>query len=348
MVWIVLFIVSVPVENEHSRFKGKSDKIKTILIIVILYYIVYFLLGLIYGYQISPYSRSFGTIIKNIIFMLGTLLLQEYVRSKLVNSSNSIKNYIIATIVFVVINLDYSNFIANFENGETIFKFFAEKLIPEIAISILCTFLAKTGGYLLIYSYRVPIVLATVLLPIFPNIDWFFSSILDILLVLIIYIYINYEHIIKVNRLTRKEKKNINPKKTVIYIGVVIIFVMFIAGLFPYKPVAVMSNSMVPDFYRGYIVICKKIDSKDISNIKVGDILQYQLGKNAIIHRVINIEEEDGKIYFTTKGDNNNSPDTKRVEENQVLGIVKFKIPYAGYPSVWFSEKLFKKKSIVI
>lgn len=131
MVWIVLFIVSVPVENEHSRFKGKNDKIKTTLIIVILYYIIYFLLGLIYGYQISPYSRSFGTIVKNIIFMVGTLLLQEYVRSKLVNSSNNIKNYIIATIVFIIINLDYSNFLANFENGETIFKFFAAKIVPR-------------------------------------------------------------------------------------------------------------------------------------------------------------------------------------------------------------------------
>ncbi len=165
------------------------------------------------------------------------------------------------------------------------------------------------------------------------------------LLALVLFIYINYEHTIKINRLTRKQKKNINPKKTVIYIGMVIFVVVFIAGLFPYKPVAVMSNSMVPDFYRGYVVICKKINSKDASNIKIGDILQYQLERNAIIHRVTNIEEEDGKLYFTTKGDNNEFPDTKRVEENQVMGIVKFKIPYIGYPSVWFSEFLFKRKS---
>ena len=89
----------------------------------------------------------------------------------------------------------------------------------------------------------------------------------------------------------------------------------------------------------------EKINSKDASNIKIRDILQYQLERNAIIHRVTNIEEEDGKLYFTTKGDNNEFPDTKRVEENQVMGIVKFKIPYIGYPSVWFSEFLFKRKS---
>ncbi|HBC85160.1 MAG TPA: signal peptidase I, partial [Clostridiales bacterium] len=122
---------------------------------------------------------------------------------------------------------------------------------------------------------------------------------------------------------------------------------VFIAGLFPYKPVAVMSNSMVPDFYRGYIVISKKIKKDDIKEIKVGDILEYQLESNVIIHRVIEIEEKDGTRLFTTKGDNNDFPDMKKVEEKQVLGIVKFKIPYAGYPSVWFSEILFKRKSVV-
>lgn len=131
MIWIVLFIVSVPVENEHSRFKAKKDKIKTTLIIIILYYIIYFLLGLIYGYQTSPYSRSFGTIIKNIVFVVGTLLLQEFVRSKLVNSANNIRNYILVTTIFIIINLDYNNFFANFESGETIFKFVAAKLVPR-------------------------------------------------------------------------------------------------------------------------------------------------------------------------------------------------------------------------
>lgn len=131
MVWIVLCILSVPIPNEHSRFKGKNDKIKTVLIIVILYYIIYFLLGLIYGYETSPYSRNFFSILKNIVFVVGILLLREYVRNKFVNKSNNIKNYVAVTIIFIIINLDYTNFLANFENGETIFKFISSNLIPR-------------------------------------------------------------------------------------------------------------------------------------------------------------------------------------------------------------------------
>lgn len=214
-------------------------------------------------------------------------------------------------------------------------------------MSTICTYLAKTGGELLIYAYRVPIALATVLLPIFPNVDWFFSSMLEVLVSLILFVFINYEHTIKVNRLTRWQKKKINPKNSVITIMIVILFVVFVAGLLPYRPVAVMSNSMVPEFTRGYVVITKRINERDIQNIKVGDILEYQLEQSVVIHRIINIEEEKGSLIFTTQGDNNNSPDIKKVEQNQIIGIVKFKIPYVGYPSVWFSEFLFKKKSII-
>lgn len=205
--------------------------------------------------------------------------------------------------------------------------------------------MAKTGGELLVYSYRIPIALATVLLPIFPNVDWFFSSMLEVLVSLILFVFINYEHTIKVNRLTRWQKKKINPKNSVSVIMIVIIFVVFVAGLLPYRPVAVMSNSMVPEFARGYVVITKKTNEKDIKNIKVGDILEYQLNQSVVIHRIINIEDEKGSLIFTTQGDNNNAPDIKKVEQNQIIGIVKFKIPYVGYPSVWFSEFLFKKES---
>lgn len=205
--------------------------------------------------------------------------------------------------------------------------------------------MAKTGGELLVYSYRIPIALATVLLPIFPNVDWFFSSMLEVLVSLILFVFINYEHTIKVNRLTRWQKKKINPKNSVSVIMIVIIFVVFVAGLLPYRPVAVMSNSMVPEFARGYVVITKKINEKDIKNIKVGDILEYKLNQSVVIHRIINIEDEKGSLIFTTQGDNNNAPDIKKVEQNQIIGIVKFKIPYVGYPSVWFSEFLFKKES---
>ena len=107
-----------------------------------------------------------------------------------------------------------------------------------------------------------------------------------------------------------------------------------------------MSNSMVPYFTRGYVVIVKKLNKDEIKKLQVGDILEYQLDKSMILHRIKEIEtDSEGNMLFTTKGDNNDFPDVEKVKEEQIVGIIKFKIPYLGYPSVWFSELLLRKNS---
>ena len=57
-----------------------------------------------------------------------------------------------------------------------------------------------------------------------------------------------------------------------------------------------------------------------------------------IVHRVINIVEEDGQYYFYTKGDNNNSEDNFAIYEDMVVGIVNIRLPFIGYPTIWFNE----------
>ena len=347
IVWIVLALISMPIENDHTRFKGKKEKIKTTLIIVIIYYILYFLLGLIFGYNKSPYSRSFFMIIKNLFYIVGLVALQDYVRTKLMNNQRKKLNYFLFTFIFVILRFDYSEGIAVFSSGEKIFEYVCSVIIPEIAKGCVCSYLAITGGTLLVYAYSIPVALIQVLLPIFPNLDWFLTSVFDILISLILFLYNNYEHTIKTNRLTRKQKKKINPIKNIPEIILLLFTVSFVAGILPAKPIAIMSYSMVPTFSRGAVVISVDIKEKDLHKLKVGDILHYKSENGDVIHRIIDIKEDNGTLTFRTQGDNNGSPDTNWVEPQQIIGYVKIYIPYAGYPSVWFSEKILGKKSFI-
>ncbi len=346
ILWIALAIISIPIENDHTRFKGKKEKIKTTLIIVIIYNMLYFLLGIPLGYARNPLSMKFFSIIKNLIFIVGVIALQDYVRSKVINNVRRKINYVIFTIIFVLMRLDYSEGIAVFASGEKIFEYICSVIIPEIAKGCVCSYLAFTGGTLLVYAYSIPMALIKVLLPIFPNLDWFLTSVFDILISVIIFLYNNYEHTVKTNRLTRKERKKMSPIKLIPSMAILLIAVSFIAGFLPAKPIAVMSNSMVPTFSRGAAVISVKV--KDPSKLQVGDILHYRSENGDIIHRIINKkEDENGEIVFQTKGDNNGSPDSKLVEKEQILGKVKIYIPYLGYPSVWFGEKILGRKSSI-
>ena len=84
---------------------------------------------------------------------------------------------------------------------------------------------------------------------------------------------------------------------------------------------------MIPKYQIGDVILVKE---KDANNIKVGDDVTY-LGEAAsvkgllITHRVIDIEEKDGKRIFHTKGIANNLEDPA-ITGNQINGVVQTKL----------------------
>jgi signal peptidase I len=71
--------------------------------------------------------------------------------------------------------------------------------------------------------------------------------------------------------------------------------------------------SMNPGVKEGNVVLSKPyIDNEPL---EVGDIIIYETTArdNTIAHRIVEIGEEDGKIYYRTKGDNNLRTDKQKV-----------------------------------
>ena len=85
------------------------------------------------------------------------------------------------------------------------------------------------------------------------------------------------------------------------------------------------------------VVIIEKIDGK-YEKLKKGQIIAFQYGGVIVVHRLINIIEDEGQYYFYTKGDANNSADEDMVKEEEVLGIVRRVVKYIGYPTVLINE----------
>ncbi len=76
--------------------------------------------------------------------------------------------------------------------------------------------------------------------------------------------------------------------------------------------------------------------------INLGDVIIFNAAQNnPIIHRIIDIKEENGEIIFSTIGDNNNGQlqFEKRINANQIVGkpIIKF-APYIGWIKLIFFE----------
>ena len=114
-------------------------------------------------------------------------------------------------------------------------------------------------------------------------------------------------------------------------------------GVFKYEPICILSSSMNSLFGRGDVVIYKKINKDEIKEVSINSVIIYSIDEQYIVHRVINIINENGTIYFRTKGDNNNTPDVRKVSINQVVGIYVFHIKYLRFPSVWLHDYFQKK-----
>ncbi len=82
------------------------------------------------------------------------------------------------------------------------------------------------------------------------------------------------------------------------------------------------SNSMDPFIDEGTATI--EIKPKNEEEIKTGDIISYNIDgiDYALVHRVLEIGNDEEGIYFITKGDNYYKEDSEKVRFSQIEGIV--------------------------
>ena len=89
----------------------------------------------------------------------------------------------------------------------------------------------------------------------------------------------------------------------------------------------VQTGSMIPKYQIGDVIIVKETDP---NKIQIGDDVTYE-GKTGsmkgliVTHRVVDIEEVDGKRVFHTKGIANNLEDPV-ISEDQINGVVQTKM----------------------
>jgi signal peptidase len=122
----------------------------------------------------------------------------------------------------------------------------------------------------------------------------------------------------------------------IIPFALVFILVYFVSGYFHYHAVVIASGSMEKVLSKGDVVIIEKI--KDPTSIKLQEVIAYKHNKIIVVHRLVKRIEVNGQTIFYTKGDANESMDDYKITMDMVIGIVKLKIPYIGYPTVWINE----------
>ncbi len=226
--WLIFLIIFYYQDKNVLKKKYFNQ----VLIISIIFFILYFLSGFIFGFTKSPYNHSFISIFYNLIKIILPIFGIEIIRYRLLNSNNSNRLRALITIIIILSEINFKALF--FSNNIILFQYIASIIVPIITKNILFTYLSLNS------HYDIPVIISllnevpTYLLPRIPYSNWFITGSLSIIKYAIIYCLFKY-YIFN----NKVKKTSIIIDTLTIIISSLLIF--FMLGLFKYQPIAILS-----------------------------------------------------------------------------------------------------------
>ena len=326
---------------EKERFNQKKRNIRIILVLTVSLLVIKYGLGLITGYLYSPYNRTFSGILGNVLPILYLLVISEYLRYSFVTKGNKL-NQVLTVIIFTLVYLNITTNLTNLTSLKTIVTLVTTDILVALFENIALTIISYKYGYSGSLSYTLIMNLYMYIVPIFPDLGEYLDAAIMIAFPIILYLFSNY-----ILTDLFKEKIDIRIKNTsaklirLIIIIFIIILVSLNSGIFRYWICVVASGSMEPTIKVGDVIYIDKGYKKNIDKIKEDDVIVFKMNGNIYCHRVIKITVNNGKYFFTTKGDREGqSVDSWTVTDLELIGKVEFRIKYIGLPSIWLKNAI--------
>ena len=335
---LVIFKFVFGLEKDRHRFV--KDIIVNILIIYLVSFILYYILGIFIGF-VRPENYLTFNGFKNLIFpYIMMIVLKEYLRYQMANKSEGSKLLTICVcILFIMLDIANNTSIMTVSGKYGTFLYLALTFLPIITNNITCMYIVKKVGYKPNIFWLFVANMYYIFLPIVPNSGLYIESLIRFLFPMIL-MYNVYAFYLK-----RDKNIPISYEKKAIYIDIpilaVIVFALayFISGYFRYYAIAVATGSMTPKIKVGDVVIVDQ--HTKYQTLKEGEVIAYKYDNVIVVHRLVEIVVVGEDYYFYTKGDANNAKDNYIIYPNMIVGRANFKIPYVGLPTVWVND-LFK------
>lgn len=339
---LVLFLISIYLVGfEKQKILVEKRVLKQIIFYTLSFLIIKYGLGLLVGFLSTSYSLTIVNIFKNSFPILLIIIVEELYRYNICKKGEKNKLIIyISVIIFTLIDVSLiiSNY--NLNDLESTLKLLITVVCPNIFKNAMLSDFSKKYGFKSCIIYQLIMNLYIYIIPIFPNLDEYLESIVMSLLPMFILIFVNMQFEMK----TAEDiinKHVISKIFSGILISIIIITICLFSNLFPWWIAIIGSGSMTPTINVGDAIIIDKISEKEISKLEVGDILVFKVDKSIYTHRIVNIDVKNDEYYIKTKGDRKgNVVDDWIIRNKDIIGTVKFKISYIGYPTVWLNNLL--------
>ena len=339
-VFLVLMIILTGFKK--NRYRNEKDVFLNVIICVLLYYFITYFLGFFTGFIKTSYSLTLINIIKNIFPVILLIIVSELLRYEIFNKTKGdFICLIIGCLYFIMIDVNLMVHLYDVTTALGLTKMVCLVVFPSITKNIFLTFITLKVGYKNAIFYRLITDLGTYLFPLFPDFGEYLNILLKTVLPIVIMARLN--SMFNYYEVRKIVSSRYNNKKLLLYSVItftLLIIVILTSGMFTYQALTIGSGSMYPKIEKGDIIVLRRVKKVELHKIKKGDILVHNHDNKIIVHRVVKIIKNDDKINFVTKGDNNDTKDSWVIKENEVIGIVKFRIRWLGMPTVALNELL--------
>ena len=330
--------------EKNRRINGKKTNI-IIFFYTLCYLIFMYGVGVFIGFTSNAYDLTIKGIILNLIPVILTIVLTEISRFNLIKKGEGSKLIFLLTIlIFVAVDVSLVMHLYDVHNLKKLLELSTLIVVPSISKNFVMTDFTRKYGYIpcIIYQLIMNVYLYTI--PIIPSFGLYLDSVISFLVPLAIFYTIN--GLLQKQSLEDVRNKHIPEKITCgILIVIIVIMIGLYSNLMPYWIAVIGSGSMEPTINVGDAIIVDKTYQKHLNKLKKGDILVFRIKDTIYTHRIIRIDKINEQYSIITRGDRKGqATDSWRVTNDDVVGVVKTRIPFLGQPTVWLNRVLEGRK----
>lgn len=305
-----------------------------ISIIGLLYFVFYYVSAVYFGLTKTGYGLKSDIILEFIIPIAIVIIGTEIVRYVLCAQKDKWANafaYLIALTADVLICAT----IPAMTNMATFMEVIGLTLFPGILYNLLYNYLSVRYGLVPIIIYKAFTVWAFYLIPYGSAISYSLISFINMLIPIAIFLFIDSLYERKRRYAlgnTSKFWRVMSKVLTVIVIILMIATIMVISNQFYIGAYVIATDSMTGELNRGDVAIYERYEEQLIIE---GQVIVFEQSGSVIVHRVVDIEIINGITRYYTKGDANEDRDAGYIFDSDIIGLVTYKLPLFGYPTLW-------------
>ena len=329
---LYLFICKKIIINRKVSNQNKKKVILIIVVLTAMYILILYIIGIFLGFYRNSTPFSFKNLYSRILPLVAIIFLSEWIRSIFIIKNNK-KTTILMIIALVVIDVILNINLYKSFGLEEVLSLIGYVIFSSISTNLLGNYLSKRYGSIPIIVYKIITNIYIYVFPVLPDIFVFLQILFRMMVPYILYLVIDFTY-------SREVKMALNQKSTnvislVITMILLLGLILLISCKFRYGIMVVGSGSMTGTINKGDAVVFEQYKKQELH---IGDVIIFLYEKRPTIHRIIDIQTVNNEKNYYTKGDNNQDRDQDYRVEADIQGIVKFKVLYIGWPTLWVNE----------